>query len=210
MIDPLRAGHEVSYFPGEVNLRGADVLVINKVRRASPKNVESVARTAAEANPRAVILRTRSAVSVDGDPEAVRGKRVLCIEDGPTLTHGGMAFGAGQVAAEKFGAAEVVDPRSFAVGSIREALDANLHIEKALPAMGYYPQQVADLEQSVRAADCDLVLIGTPFDLGRKLNVDKPTMRVRYAIEDAPVEPGSPTLAETVLDRLRQNRENVA
>jgi predicted GTPase len=207
LTDPLRPGHEASYFPGEVNLRGADIIVINKVEIAGPEAVETVARTAAEMNPGAAILRTRSVVTVDGDPAQVAGKRVLCIEDGPTLTHGGMAFGAGQVAAEQFGATEIVDPRPHAVRSIRETLEKYPHVGKLLPAMGYYDEQVADLEASVRATDCDLVLVGTPFDLARKLDVDKPTLRVRYAIEDAPARPGAPTLAQTVMDHLAQKAE---
>jgi predicted GTPase len=207
LTDPLRPGDEASYFPGEVNLRGADVLVINKVEVAGSAAVQTVADSAARLNPDAVILRTRSVVDVDGQDEAVRGKRVLCIEDGPTLTHGGMSFGAGQVAAEKFGAAEVVDPRPHAVGSLRETLDRYPHIGKLLPAMGYYQEQVADMEASVRATDCDLVLVGTPFDLARRLDVDKPTIRVSYAIEDVPDPPGSPTLAETVMTRLEARLE---
>lgn len=202
LIDPLRPGHEASYFPGEVNVRGADIIVINKVEIAGEERVRTVAEAAAGYNPDATILRTRSVVTLDGPEEQVRGKRVLCIEDGPTLTHGGMSFGAGQVAAEQFGAAEIVDPRPCAVGSIRETLQKYDHIGKLLPAMGYYPEQVAELEASVRATDCDVVLVGTPFDLSRKLNVDKPTVRVLYAIEDVPETPGAPTLAQVVSDRL--------
>ena len=141
ITDPLRPGHEASYFPGEVNLRGADVIVINKVVVADADAVESVARSAATLNPTAVVHRTQSVVSIDGDADQVRGKRVLCIEDGPTLTHGGMTFGAGQVAAENFGAAEVVDPRPHAVGSIRDTIKKYPHMGKLLPAMGYYPEQ---------------------------------------------------------------------
>ncbi len=199
ITDPLRAGHEASYFPGEVNLRRADVVVINKVAPDNTADVEAVARSAAALNPRAVLHRTRSEVSLEGDAALVRGKRVLCIEDGPTLTHGGMPFGAARVAAERYGAAEIVDPAPHAVGSILETLRQYPHIAKVLPAMGYYPQQIADLEQSVRATECDLILVGTPFDLARRLDVDKPTLRVRYGIEDLP--PG-PRLADTVLSLL--------
>lgn len=204
IIDPHRAGHEAGYFPGEVNLRGGHVLVINKVETAPPEAVKSVAEFAAKVNPTATILRTRSAVTVDGDESQLRGKRVLCIEDGPTLTHGGMTFGAGQVAAQQYGAAEIVDPRPTAAGSIKATFEQYPHIGRLLPAMGYYPEQVADLEDSIRATDCDLVLVGTPFDLARKLNVDKPMMRVRYEIEDIPDSAGSPTLADTVLARLAE------
>ncbi|MHC5022543.1 MAG: GTPase [Planctomycetota bacterium] len=207
LTDPLRPGDEASYFPGEVNLRGADVVVINKVEVAGDEAVSTVAASAAAYNPDAVVLRTRSVVDVGGEDEAVRGKRVLCIEDGPTLTHGGMSFGAGQVAAERFGAAEVVDPRPHAVGSIRETLERYPHVGKLLPAMGYYPEQVADMEASVRATDADLVLVGTPFDLGRRLNLDKQTLRVRYSIEDVPDTPDAPTLAQTVIARLAARLE---
>lgn len=204
VTDPHRVGHELSYFPGEVNLRGADVVVINKVGTAPPEAVEAVAATAAQINPGAIVLRTRSVVSIEGDGAAVKGRRVLCIEDGPTLTHGGMSFGAGQVAAEQYGAAEVVDPRPHAVGSIRQTFDRYPHIGLALPAMGYYPDQIADLERSIRATPCDVVLVGTPFDLARKLDVDKSMLRVRYRSEDSPPEPGVPTLADAVLARLTE------
>jgi predicted GTPase len=204
LTDPFRVGHESTYFPGEVNLRGADVVVINKAGTAPAEAVEAVAENARQLNPHAPILRTRSIVDVEGDGSSVGGKRVLCIEDGPTLTHGGMTFGAGQVAAERFGAAEIVDPRPHAVGSIRETLDRYPHIGKLLPAMGYYAEQMEDLEASVRAIDCDVVLVGTPFDLARRLDVDKPMLRVRYSIEDLPSEPGSLTLAETVIARLSE------
>ncbi len=203
LIDPLRAGHESLYFPAEVNLRCADVLVINKVEVAGKEAVQAVTAAAAQSNPSALILRTRSVVTVDGRDGEVAGKRVLCIEDGPTLTHGGMSFGAGQVAAEKYRAAEVVDPRPLAVGSIRETLERFPHIGKLLPAMGYYPEQVAELEASVRATDCDLVLIGTPFDLARCLKLDKPALRVQYAIEDVADGRDAPTLGDAVLERLK-------
>ncbi len=202
VADPHRVGHETSYFPGEVNLRGADVLVINKVGTASAEAVEAITCTAARINPGAVIVRTISAVTIDGGADGVRGKRVLCIEDGPTLTHGGMSFGAGQVAADRYGAAEVVDPRPHAVGSILETLKKYPHIGRALPAMGYYPDQIADLEQTIHATDCDVVLVGTPFDLAQRLRSDKPMLRVRYVTEESQSEPGAPTLADAVLDRL--------
>ena len=200
ITDPLRVGHDVTYFPGEVNLRAADIVVINKVNTASKEAVETVAASAARLNPSAVVRRMKSVVTVDG-AEQVRGKRVLCIEDGPTLTHGGMTFGAGQVAAEQFGAAEIVDPRPHAKGSIRATLEKYPHIGKLLPAMGYYPEQIKDLEDSVRATDCDLVLVGTPFDLARKLDVSAPMLRVRYEVEDTSA-PDAGTLAESVLTQL--------
>ena len=179
LADPLRPGHESRYYPGETNFRAADVLVANKVDRAAAADVQAVVAAAAAMNPDAEVVLARSVVSVS-DPEAVRGKRVLCIEDGPTLTHGEMTYGAAQVAAETFGAAEVVDPRETAVGSLRETYAAYPHIGRALPAMGYYPEQIADLEASVAATDCDLVLVGTPFDLAGRMRVDKPALRVRY------------------------------
>jgi predicted GTPase len=197
VMDPLRPGHETTYFPGEVNVRGADIIAINKVdvapEEAVAQSIESVARL----NPGAMVHRMRSVVSVE-KPEMVRDKRVLCIEDGPTLTHGGMAFGAGEVAAEKFGAGEIVDPRPFAVGSIRQTLQKFPHIGKLLPAMGYYPEQIADLEASVRATECDVVLVGTPFDLARAMKVDTPMLRVRYEVEDA----DGASLGESVLGRI--------
>ena len=199
LTDPLRPGHETTYFPGEVNLRSADIVQINKVETATPEGIEQVERGIAATNPGATVVRTRSKVSIDGDENAIRGKRVMCIEDGPTLTHGGMTFGAGRVAAERFGA-EVVDPRPNAVGSIAETLKKYPHMGELLPAMGYYPEQIADMEASIKATDCDVVLIGTPFDLGRQLHVDKPTIRVRYEIED--VGAGAKTLADEVLGRL--------
>ncbi|MCC7389822.1 MAG: hypothetical protein IT431_13760 [Phycisphaerales bacterium] len=202
LADPHRAGHESAYFPGEVNIRRAHIILVNKVQTADPAKVAAVEKSVGGLNPEALCLRARSVVSIDGDESMVRGKRVLCIEDGPTLTHGGMTFGAGQVAAEKFGAREIVDPRPYAVGSIRETLRKYPQIGKLLPAMGYYHEQIDDLEASVRATDCDVVLVGTPFNLARDLKIDKPAVRVRYEIEDAPASPGLPTLARAVLDRL--------
>lgn len=199
ITDPLRPGHETSYFPGEVNLRGADIVLINKVNTAPAENTETVAKNIAALNPKATVLRTNSVVTIDGDPSMIKGKRVLCVEDGPTLTHGGMTFGAGQVAAEQYGAAEIVEPRRYAAGSIEATYQKYPHMVKLLPAMGYYPEQIADLEATIRATPCDVVIVGTPFDLGRKLNIDKPTVRVRYATEDTG---GGQTLAEAVLSRL--------
>ncbi|MEM9489403.1 MAG: GTPase, partial [Myxococcota bacterium] len=188
VADPLRPGHESRYYPGEVNFRAADVILINKSKRAPADDVAAVAAAAAEMNPKATVIRTASAVSV-ADPAAVTGKRVLCIEDGPTLTHGEMTFGAAQVAAESYNAAEVVDPRPHAVRSIRETLDKYPHIGKLLPAMGYFPEQIADLEESIRATECDAVLIGTPFDISRQLKLDKPAVRVSYALAAVDGEP---------------------
>lgn len=196
ITDPLRAGHEVTYYPGEVNLRSGDVVIINKVNTASAEDLERLEAEISLANPDATLLRTKSVVSVEG-AVSIKGKRVLCIEDGPTLTHGGMTYGAGRVAALAAGAT-IVDPRPNAVGSIRQTLQNYPHIGELLPAMGYYPDQIRDMEASVRATDCDVVLVGTPFDLSRQLKIDKPAVRVRYETEDA----GEPTLADVVLGRL--------
>ena len=203
VADPLRAGHEARYYPSEVNVRGADVIVINKVDYADAEQVEAVEASVKSMNPTATLVRARSTVSVE-DPAAVQGKRVLCIEDGPTLTHGEMTLGAAQVAAERFGAGEIVDPRPNAVRSIRATLDKYPHIGKLLPAMGYFPEQIADLEESIRATDCDLVLVGTPFDLAQNLKIDKPAVRVSYALEP---ESAGPSLRDLVLDGLKGARK---
>ncbi len=200
LADPLRPGHETTYFPGEVNVRAADLIAITKVNSASPRAVEDTEKTVLRLNPDAPVLRMHSVVDIDAQPDAIGGKRVLCIEDGPTLTHGGMTFGAGHVAAERFGAAEIVDPRPHAVGSIRQTLDRYPHIGRLLPAMGYYPEQIADLEASIRATDCDVVLVGTPFDLASHLDTGRPAIRVRYSAQDDPAN--DTTLARTVLDML--------
>ena len=182
VADPLRAGHETRYFPGEVNFRAAQVICINKSERASAAEVKAVQDAAARLNPEATVIRCRSKVSV-ADPDAVKGKKVLCVEDGPTLTHGGMTFGAGQVAAEAFGAAEVVDPRPHFKGSIQATFETYPHIGKLLPAMGYFEEQIADLKATIDAVDCDLILVGTPFDLAANVELGKPAQRVRYVLE---------------------------
>jgi predicted GTPase len=183
VADPHRPGHELRYYPGETNARMGHVVVINKVGTAEPRDVETVESNIRNVNPSARIIRANSPVSVD-DPAAVQGKRVLVVEDGPTLTHGEMAYGAGHVAAREFGAAQIVDPRPHAVGSIKETLEKYDHITEILPAMGYGQQQIADLEATINATDCDLVLIGTPIDLAQLLKIDKPTMRVRYDLDE--------------------------
>jgi predicted GTPase len=194
VADPLRPGHESRYYPGEANFRSADVILINKTDYAEEASIAAVANAAAAMNPKANVLRAKSEVTVE-DPAAVEGTRVLCIEDGPTLTHGEMTFGAAQVAAERFGAAEIVDPRPNAVGSLKGTLEKYAHIGKLLPAMGYYPQQIADLEASIRATSCDVVLVGTPFDLAGRLDIDKPALRVRYALRP---EESTPSLADHI------------
>ncbi len=184
VADPHRPGHELRYYPGETNARLADVVVINKVGTAKPADVETVEANIRRINPRARLIRAYSPVTVD-DPGAIKGKRVLVIEDGPTLTHGEMAYGAGYVAAREHGASAIVDPRPFAVGSIKATFEKYTHVREVLPAMGYGNKQVAELEQTISAADCDLVLIGTPIDLGLLLKINKPSQRVRYELDDA-------------------------
>jgi predicted GTPase len=182
VADPHRAGHELTYYPGETNTRLADIIVINKVGTASAEDVQTVENNVRRVNPGAKIIRAESPVSVD-DPDAVRGKRVLVVEDGPTLTHGEMTFGAGHVAARQFGAAAMVDPRPYAVGSIKDTFEKYSHLTEILPAMGYGDNQVSELQQTINAVDCDLVLIGTPIDLERLLEIDKPAMRVLYELD---------------------------
>jgi len=183
VADPLRAGHEMAYYPGETNIRGCDVVVINKATVAKPEDVELVAGNVAAVNPGAVIVRAASKLSVD-DPSLVKGKRVLTVEDGPTVTHGEMPFGAAKIAADEFGAAEVVDPRDKTVDTITDTFKKYPHLGTALPAMGYGEKQTSDLEQTINAVDCDTVVYATPMDLGRLINIDKPLVRVRYELAD--------------------------
>jgi predicted GTPase len=183
LADALRPGHETQYYPGEVNFRSADVIVINKANVAPRHALQAIRASAALLNPGAEVVEMGSQVTADR-PELIKGKRVLIIEDGPSLTHGGMPFGAGKVAAERFGASETVDPRPFAVGSIRDALEKYSHIQAALPAMGYYPHQIKDLEETVNRTDCDSVVIATPIDLRHLIRVNKPSTSVSYEIED--------------------------
>ncbi|WP_435125196.1 GTPase [Halobaculum sp. D14] len=182
LADPLRPGAETGYHPGETNLRLADAVLLNKENSADPDDVDAVASAVREANPAADVLHADSVVTVD-DQDRVADARVLVVEDGPTLTHGDAAFGAGSVAAEQFGAAERVDPRDAAVGSIADVFDRYDHLGPVLPAMGYTDEQRADLEATIRNCDCDVVLAGTPHDLGRIVDVDVPVVRVRYRIE---------------------------
>lgn len=182
LVDPHRAGHEVLYHPGETNVRLADVVIINKVDTAKPEDVETVRKNVQRVNPRAQIIDAASPVTVE-DPEMIRGKRVLVVEDGPTLTHGGMGYGAGVVAARQFGAGELVDPRPFAVGSIVDTLERFHHLEPLLPAMGYSKKQIDELETTINRSDAEVVLIGTPIDLRKVLKIDKPAVRARYELE---------------------------
>jgi predicted GTPase len=187
IADPHRPGHEMAFWPGEVNFRRADLIVINKCDTAEEENIRSIETNAATHNPRARVIRASSPVTID-NPELVRGARVLVIEDGPTLTHGGMKFGAGVVAAKANGAAEIVDPRPFAVGSIVETYDKYPNATGILPAMGYGEQQIQELEETIRRTDADVVVVGTPIDLRRVLTFDKPAVRVRYELSE--IEPG--------------------
>jgi len=196
VADPLRPGHEVLYHPGEANLLLADVVVINKIDSADPDDVSDLRSSIRERNPKAVIVEAASPITVE-DPALIQGKRALVIEDGPTLTHGEMAYGAGIVAAEKFGAAEVVDPRPYTVGSIKETFEKYPDIGPLLPAMGYGDKQMRDLEATIAAADCDIVIIGTPIDLRRVIRIDKPSVRVTYELQEI----GRPNLQD-VLDRF--------
>ena len=196
IADPHRAGHEVSYYPGESSLRMADVVVINKVETAEPECVQSVRRNIECVNPKAIIIEAASPVSV-ADAEQIRGRRVLVVEDGPTLTHGGMTYGAGVVAARRFGASELVDPRPWLKGSIKEAFEHYPGIGTLLPALGYGEKQMKELEEVINQIDCDLVIVGTPIDLGRWINVKHPSLRVRYNLQEI----GSPNLPE-VLERF--------
>ncbi len=189
VADPHRPGHEVTYYPGETNVRMADVFVVNKVDTASPDAVISVRDNLHRLNPNAIVIEGASPLFVD-DPDAIRGKRVLVVEDGPTLTHGGMTYGAGYVAARRFGAAEIVDPRPFAVGTIADTYKKYPNTGTILPAMGYGDQQVKDLEQTIDKADVDMVIVGTPIDLTRVLTIKKPYQRVRYELQEI----GTPTL----------------
>jgi predicted GTPase len=191
VLDPHRPGHELGYYPGEVNFRSAHVLVINKVDTANPDDVELVRRNIAEYNPNAQVIETACTVTVE-DPTQVWGKRVLVVEDGPTLTHGEMPFGAGVVAANRFGATKTVDPRPFAVGSIQKTFEKFQHLGKVLPAMGYSEIQRHELEETIRRVPCDVVLVATPIDLSRAIRLDKPYVRVRYEVEEI----GKPAITE--------------
>jgi len=197
VADPHRPGHETSYHPGEAVARSADVFVINKVDTAYPDAVIALHDSLRKLSPEAVIVEGASPLFID-DPKAVLGKRVLVVEDGPTLTHGDMAYGAGWVAARRYGAAEIVDPRPFAVGSIKATYEKYPTTGPVLPAMGYGKEQMKELEQTINNADVDLVLIGTPIDLGKLLKINKPTQRVRYELQEI----GRPTLEDLLKEKF--------
>ncbi len=198
VADPHRPGHEAAYFPGETNFRMADVILINKVNTAHEVDIRIVESNAGKLNPRAEVIRADSQV-ICSEGETMRGRRVLVVEDGPTLTHGEMRYGAAHVAARDFGAAEILDPRPYARGSIRETFEKYPHMEEILPAMGYGAQQIADLEATINAVDCDVVAIGTPIDLGRLIKINKPHVRVEYELAGV----GAERVAEIVRTHAR-------
>ncbi len=200
VVDPHRPGHELSYFPGEVNLRRADVIVINKVDTAEQRDIETVRQNIKLHNPTAVVFEMACRVSVH-EPYLVKGQRVLVVEDGPTLTHGEMPYGAGVVAARQCGAAELVDARPYAVGSIRGTYERYRHLTNLLPAMGYSVIQRHELEETIRRTPCDLVLIATPIDLARAIKIDRPNLRVTYEVEEL-TQPG---LAELLAKFVREH-----
>ena len=193
VTDPHRAGHELRYYPGEVTLRLADVVVINKIDSSSPEGIQIVRESIDKVNPRAIVIDGASPIRVD-DPSVIRGKRVLVVEDGPTLTHGEMKLGAGIVAARKFGAGELVDPRPFTVGKLTETFRIYPNIGTLLPAMGYGEQQLKDLEETINKTDCDSVVIATPIDLNRIINIRKPNTRVYYDLQEI----GDPNLSQVI------------
>jgi predicted GTPase len=193
VADPLRAGNELTYYPGETNFRSADVIVINKVDSATPAQLAEVRNSLYEVNPKAVVVEAASPVFVK-DPDLIRGKRVLVVEDGPTLTHGEMTYGAGYVAAMKYGAAAIVDPHPYAVGSIKTTYEKYTQKMSILPAMGYSDEQIEDLRQTIEATPCDTVVMGTPIDLLRVMKLAKPSVRVTYELQEI----GTPTVADVL------------
>ncbi len=198
VVDPLRPGHEIAYYPGEVNFRSADVIVVNKVDSAYPEDVEEVLDNIREYNPKAEVVLAASAIMVD-NPDAIKDKVVLVVEDGPTLTHGEMTIGAGVVAARRFGAAELVDPRPYIVGKIVDTFEHYPYIGSLLPAMGYGEEQMKDLETTINNTECDSVVIGTPINLGRFININKPTSRVFYELAEIGEPKISTVLKNTIL-----------
>jgi len=200
VTDPHRAGHELKYYPGEVTLRQADAVVINKMDSSEPDKIQEVRRNIEAVNPGATVIDGASPIKVD-DPSLIKGKKVLVVEDGPTLTHGEMKLGAGVVAAQKFGAAELVDPRPYTVGRLKETFEIYPNIGTLLPAMGYGEQQLKDLEKTINNTDCDAVVIGTPIDLNRVIKIKKPTTRVYYDLQEI----GNPNLGEVLEDFVKKH-----
>nr|MDO8075641.1 cyclic 2,3-diphosphoglycerate synthase [Candidatus Freyarchaeota archaeon] len=201
LVDPHRPGHELTYYPGETNVRMADVVIINKIDTAKPDHVEETISNVKKLNPEATVIKAASPLTVE-NPELIRDKRVLVVEDGPTLTHGGMSYGVGIIAARKYAAKEIVDPRPYAVGSIREVFRNYPQIGSLLPAMGYSPEQIRELKETIEAVDCDSVIIGTPIDLRRFLKINKPTVRIKYDIQEI----GKPDLEEALENFLQKKK----
>jgi predicted GTPase len=204
VVDPHRPGNELSYYPGEVNLRIADVIIINKIDTASPEGVQIVSQNIALVNPMATVIYAASPIRVD-HPEIIRNKRVLVIEDGPTLTHGEMQIGAGMIAARQYGARECVDPRPFVVGKLAETFQKYPKIGSLLPAMGYGEDQIHDLEETIARTDCDAVVIGTPIDLNRILKIRQPSTRVYYDLQEI----GTPNLNEVLSEFCQKIKLNI-
>lgn len=200
VADPHRAGHEVSYYPGAVNIRLADVVIINKVETAGRANIDIVRKNIVSINPTAIIIEAASPISVE-DESVIRNKRVLVVEDGPTLTHGEMTYGAGHVAARKYGAKEIVDPRPWVVNSIAETFKKYPHIGNLLPAMGYGGKQIKDLETTINRVDCDSIVIGTPIDLRRIIKMNKPSTRIHYELDEI----AKPDLLEILTGFLKKH-----
>lgn len=201
VLDPHRPGHELKYYPGEVSLRTADVAIINKIDSATAESIQIVENNIKLVSPKSSIIKAESKITVD-QPEIIVGKRVLVVEDGPTLTHGEMKIGAGTVAAERLGAKEIIDARPFAVGTIAETFNKYQHIQNVLPAMGYGEQQLKDLEETINNADCDAVIIGTPMDLTRIISINKPCTRVHYDLDEV----GSPNLSDILKGFIQEHK----
>ena len=200
VVDPHRPGHELSYYPGEVTLRLADVVVINKIDSAGPEGIQQVRENINKVNPNAIVVDGASPLTVD-KPEMIKGKRVLVVEDGPTLTHGEMTIGAGVVAAQRFGAAEMIDPRPYTVGKLTDTFKTYPGIGTLLPAMGYGAEQISDLEATINKVDCDTVIIATPIDLSRLIKINKPSVKVDYDLQEI----GQPNLVEVVADFIKKH-----
>jgi predicted GTPase len=202
VADPHRPGHELTYYPGETNLRMADVVIINKADTATPENIEIVRKNTKTVNPNATIIEAASPITVD-NPDAIKGKKVLVVEDGPTLTHGNMPYGAGVIVAKKLGANELVDPRPYAVGSIVTAFKKYPHLGALLPALGYGKEQIQELQETINTTPCDIVVIGTPIDLRRILKINKPAVRAKYELREL----GSPTLEDILTQRFPKKQK---
>jgi len=200
IADPLRAGQELIYHPGETNAMMADLLIINKIDSATQEQIQTIKRNIQKINNSATIIEAKSPVSVQ-DPKLIEGKHVLVVEDGPTLTHGNMSFGAGTVAANKFKAKEIIDPRPWAIGTIKEVFDTFQQLGNVLPAMGYNKEQIEELETTINNIPCDSVIVGTPIDIGKLMNINKPLVRVKYSLEEI----GNPNLND-ILTSFKKER----